>query len=163
MSNDIKMFVLCTHVIDGEMQEPDRCKRCYGKGFYFDIHFDSIGIATTATSTAKLQQELIKIILEDKGSNKFHEDWGCEVGNKMVGKKNTHHAKMKIEMYIRNSVEYLMKVQQENQMMFGNMDETEIIESIVSVNVQQVSQTGYSAEVVVRAVTGEIVPMKIEI
>lgn len=163
MSYDVKMFVLCTHVIDGEMYEPQRCKKCYGRGFYFDIHFDAIGQPSLAVSTPKLQQELIKIIMEDKGSNKFHENWGCDVGNRMIGQKNDPHAKIRIEMLVRDAVTYLMDVQKENQLIFENMDETEIIDSIVSVDVKSEGPTGYVVHVVIRAVTGEMVPMTIEL
>lgn len=163
MAYDVKMFVLCTHVIDGEIYEEQRCKKCYGRGFYFDIHFDAIGASSTATSTAKLQQELIKIIMEDKGSNKFHQKWGCEVANRMIGKKNDPNAKVRIEMLVRESVTHLMNVQRENQLLFENMNEDEIIESIISVNVVKSGSTSYDVHVVVQSVTGELIPMSVEL
>ena len=79
MSYDVQMFVLCNHYVDEVLHESQSCPRCYGRDFYFDIHFDDMGQAVLAGGTLKLQQELMKISIEEKGSNPFHALWGSDV------------------------------------------------------------------------------------
>lgn len=155
MSQDVRMFVACTHIINGEVYEEDKCPRCYGKNYYFDIFFDSQGKAVLSEGTLKLQQELMKVTLEEKGSNVFFDNWGNEVRERMIGQKNNPAAQSKVELLIRDCINHLKGVQIGNQNLYQNMDSEEILATIDSVNVIKTSQVGYDVEVVVTSQAGE--------
>jgi hypothetical protein len=163
MSQDVRMFCYCSHVIDDEVYEEDKCPRCYGKNYYFDIHFDNNGQAVLSENTLKLQQELLKITLEEKGDNPFFEEWGNEVRKRIVGSKNTVLIKTRIEMLVKDCLEYLKSVQMGNQNYYQNMDNEEIIATIESINVIPTSQVGYDVQVVVTSQAGENIAFEFSI
>lgn len=163
MSKDVRMFVACTHIIDGIVYEEDRCPRCYGKNYYFDIYFDKEGQAILSEGTLKLQQELLKVTIEEKGTNLFFEQWGNEVRERMIGSKNLPNSKTKIEMLIRDCLDHLKGVQIGNQNLYQNMDNEEIIARIDSVDVIQTSQIGYEVQIVVTSQAGENIAFDISL
>jgi phage baseplate assembly protein W len=161
MSYDVKMFVLCNHVVNGEYHK-DGCPRCYGAGFYLDIFFDQSGNTIIADNTAKLTQELLKIIVENKGDNPFHPDWGCDVQSRVGGKKNPAD-KFKIELSVKNALEYLQKLQQSHQQVNRNMRPEELIAEIVSVQVVDDGPTGYIVQISVLSQAGQQIAQSVKI
>ena len=50
-----------------------------------DIKIDKTGEVSVVTSNSKLRQDIIKILLTETGDNKFHPDYGSEVGSLKIG------------------------------------------------------------------------------
>jgi hypothetical protein len=136
----VQMFVICNHMVDDVPYIPKKCPRCYGAGYYFDIFFDSNGSAVLAQGTLKLQQELLKISIEEQGSNKFHPDWGNETKRMVVGLKNTSIARQKVEMATIKYIQHLAAIQEGNNLTYNNMNDDEIISGIDSIYVDAISQ-----------------------
>ncbi|MNM81095.1 hypothetical protein D3C81_930830 [compost metagenome] len=157
MSQDVRMFVMCNHIINGEVLEESRCPRCYGKGYYFDIHFDEDGQTIISEKTLKLQQELLKITIEEKGENIFHPQWGDETRRRLIGSKNNPKAQNQIQVLVKDCIQYLQNVQIGNQTLFQNMTDEEIIATIDSINVIKSSQVGYEVQVTVTSQAGETI------
>ena len=92
MSTDVKVFNACNHVVNGERYTQDTCPLCRGKSYYKDIAFDNSGKAVLCTGEIKLQQEVLKIMDDPKGGNKFHPNWGDELianhSHAYLGSKN---------------------------------------------------------------------------
>lgn len=133
------------------------CPRCYGKNYYFDIYFDQNGKAVTATKSQKLLQECLKILIEDKLSNKYHPEWGCDVSQR-VGTKNAGSIeKFKVELSVRDAIEYLKQLQLNSQLQYMNMNDEEIIESIQSIKVEKDGPTGYNVDIVLVSKVGAVI------
>lgn len=120
------------------------CPRCYGKGYYLDIPLNEAGQALLIDSTGKLEQQVLKILTDPKGSNIFHPRWGNDVSEKLLGHKNTSYAANRLRFLIVNALEYLKQVQLDSQARWNNMSADEIIYTINYVNVIPSSLTGYS-------------------
>lgn len=164
MSKDIKMFNICDHVIKGEYYGNTHCPRCYGKNYYYDICFDKEGKAITASGGIKLQQEVLKIMNDKKGGNIFFPEWGNIIADDgIVGTKNIETTKQKIKMIIYETLQHLKNVQINNQVIFNNMTESEIIDEIDEISVISIPPLGYKIGVKFKNVIGEIYEQVIQI
>ena len=67
-----------------------------------DLKIKNDGTIKTVSDTAKLRQDIIKIILTSLGSNKFHPWYGCAVGESTIGKNLPENI---LEMEIKTSIE----------------------------------------------------------
>ena len=155
MGQDIKFFCACDHVVDNVVYRSDSCPRCYGNGYYLDVHIDNVGNAVLTTGEIKLQQEMLKIILDEKYKNLFHPQWGSELSGR-VGTKNVNINKVKIEIMVRKALEYLKGVQMEQNALYQNLNPDEILDEIVDVIVSDIGRTGYSIKVTVSNAVKEI-------
>lgn len=174
-------IVLFEYVIDGDkhpnrnttsvvsfVDNPGACPRCYGKGYYFDIFFDSDGKAVLASRSKKLFQECLKILIEDKLSNKFHPDWGCDI-EKRIGTKNRKDIdKFKVELSVRDAIEHLRSLQLNNQFLYKNMYDDEIVESISSITVSSITvesdgPTGFNVHVEVVSKAGDVITYNVRL
>lgn len=160
MSIDVKLFCACNHIIDDEQFETDKCPRCYGKGYYFDIFFDGLGQTVLTNKSLKLQQEALKIIIEQRGNNEFHPLWGSEWNN-LIGTKNLDINKTKLEIIIRKSLEYLKNVQISERDKHDNLTDEEIIDEIEYVSVTPLGATSYNIDVKLSNKMGEIMSQSI--
>lgn len=167
MSIDVKLFNGCNHIIDGIKYQPDQCPKCNGKNFYYDMHFDISGKVVTCSSSVKLQQEVLKIMNDKKFGNKFHTQWGDMlinvVDSKFIGKKNLPSTSQKIQMIVYQTLQYLKKVQINNQIIFKNMSEEEIIKEIIDINVIPINNIGYNVSVTFSDCSGNIYTQHIQI
>tara|TARA_A100001011_G_C14259991_1_gene821914 strand:+ start:868 stop:1299 length:432 start_codon:yes stop_codon:yes gene_type:complete len=50
-----------------------------------DIKIDKTGEVSLVSSNSKLRQDIIKILLTETGDNKFHPDYGSQVGSLKIG------------------------------------------------------------------------------
>lgn len=156
MSQDIRMFCACTHLVDEELYDVDSCPRCYGKGYYFDVTFDG-GKAVLSEGSIKLEQELLKILIEEKGSNVFHLDWGNEI-TRLVGTKNTSIKRSKIEVLVKQTLDHLKAVQHGEDAVWGNMMEEEKLGEILSIDVVETSgRDGYIIKVKISNTSGDTI------
>lgn len=144
MSKDIKLFTACNHVINGETYSPGECPRCYGVNYYYDLTFDNEGKIITTNGEIKLQQEVLKIMNDKKGGNKFFTEWGNPIiSDGYIGSKNTHATAERIRMAVYETLQHLKNVQINNQIIFNNMTEEEIIEDIEEIYVKSIPPSGY--------------------
>lgn len=139
------------------------CPRCYGKNYYFDIFFNKKGQAVTATKSQKLLQECLKVLIDDKLGNPFHPDWGCNIEDR-IGEKNVGNINLfKVELSVREAIEYLQKLQQNNQMEFMNMHDEEMIDAIESIEVVQNGPTGYDVKIVIISTIGDLITYNVQL
>lgn len=155
MSSDVKIFNVCNHLVNDVKYDISSCPRCYGKGYYFDIHFDVAGEAVLASGNVKLQQEVLKILIDEKYDNVFHQEWGSKIKT-FVGSKNLNINKTKLEFIVRSALEYLKKVQMNETKNWNNLTDEEILDKIVSINITSIGQTAYNIDVVLSNEVGEI-------
>jgi len=134
MSFDAKIFCMCDHCVNGKRYIIERCPRCLSKGYYYDIMFDRTGKAILISGTLKLQQEVLKIINDEKGNNVFFPQWGSELHN-LVGSKITKSTNLKLQVMIRFSLEYLRALQLQQQKEYGNVTNDEIILGVQSLTI----------------------------
>lgn len=157
MSKDVKMFVACNHYVNETAYNFDNCPKCYGKGFYFDIYFNEKGQPELTNGSMKLQQEILKILIEEKGSNKFSPEWGNELFSRIVGTKNTSIMRTRIELIINETLKYLKSVQENEQETWGNMSSSEIIDTIQYIEVIPAGLDGYNIKVKLTNTADEII------
>jgi len=129
MSRDVQFFNMCDHVVDNKYYDQYACPRCYGKSYYIDISFDNSGETILAQGDIKLQQEILKIIIDKKYDNKFHPDWGCEK-DLVIGTKNVQMSKVKLEKIIRDALDYLKNVQVNEYEIYKTLTQDEILGKI---------------------------------
>ena len=119
------------------------CQVCDGNGRKIDWDFDIDGNLVTVRGLAKLQQDILKIMLSWIGSNEIYTDYGSDI-DRSIGQKNLGtHTQLKIQADIIYALNYLKTQQQQLQEKFGNLDPEEAIDSIQSVIVEPVSDTAY--------------------
>lgn len=152
----MKMFTACNHIVDDNLFESRLCPKCYGKGFYFDINFES-GKPVLSEGSDKLMQEILKILIEDKGDNIFHPEWGNEVNTRLIGTKNIEVKRTKLEVMLRNTLDYLRTVQQAEDEEWENMTNEELLGEIELIKVTPVGPTGYNIKIQVVNTAGKTV------
>lgn len=162
MSRDVKYFNACDHIVGDKTYDIQLCPKCYGKGYYFDIYFDNSGKVITSEDEIKLQQEMLKVIIDHKFRNLFHEEWGSQLHN-LIGSKNNEITKNKIKMLARQAEEYLQKVQMIEYNTYNNLNEKEIIKDIISVDIKQIGSTGYLITILVENVANNTFEQTIRI
>ena len=155
MSQDIKIFNACDHVVNGTVYDQSLCPKCYAKGYYFDIHFDDDGSAVTTSGSLKLQQEMLKILIDEKYRNPFHPNWGSEIYT-IVGHKNLAITKARLEMIVRRALEHLKMVQSNEYMQSGTLTPDEILDRIVYVEISPLGPTGWHVYAVISNSTGQV-------
>lgn len=156
MSKDVKLFNGCNHIVNNTQYEAQLCPKCYGKGYYFDIYFDLNGQTVTTTKSIKLQQEMLKVIIDQKYTNDFHVNWGSELQG-LIGKKKLSNIIPKLEMAIRNALIHLKSTQESNNNDFNNMNDSEILDVINYIEILPLGATGYKVNVYVTNKIGEII------
>ena len=155
MSYDVKLFNGCDHIVDGVRYDLQLCPKCLGKGYYFDICFDDAGQAILTENDLKLQQEMLKVIIDRKYKNIFHEEWGSRV-DELIGSKNNEITKNKLKVIVRQAEEYLQKIQSIEYNEHKNLNNKEILDDIISVNIKELGPTGYLVSVLVKNVAEDI-------
>lgn len=144
MSKDVKMFTACNHIVNGKKYSQGACPRCYGVNYYYDLSFDNDGQVITSTGGIKLQQEVLKIMNDKKGGNKFFKEWGNPiVTENYIGGKNSKAVSERIRMAVYETLQHLKNVQINNQIIFNNMSEEEIIENIDEIYIKPIPPSGY--------------------
>ena len=148
MSLDVQFLSLCDHFVDKKQYRPDMCPRCYGRGYYLDIVFDTAGDVVTTGGGIKLQQEVIKILLDEKLSDLFYPQWGSEIYT-FIGKKNTITTKSRLEMCIRRTIEYLKQIQEQEALTNNTITDKEVIKNIEYIILEPLSVTEWRVLIVV--------------
>ena len=159
MSIDAELFTLCDHYTGGKQYAPEKCPKCGGKGYYYDISYDLNGHAKLVTGTIKLQQEMLKIINDVKGNNIFFKRWGSELHD-LIGKKKTRLTNSKLQIMIRTSMEYLKYLQLAENKDYANMTSDEILLGVENIKVEDYV-VGYDVNVTIKNQSSEILDQTI--
>lgn len=161
MSQDVKIFHQCDHVVGHKQHAAHLCPRCLGKGYYYDISFDEAGKAITTSGTIKLQQEVLKAVNDIRGDNLFFPNWGSGIHD-FIGRKASKLDKMKIGLDVRLTLEYLRELQVDARRQYNNMNDNEVIQNVTAVDVDQY-QLGYDVGVQFSNLEEEIYEQSIEL
>ena len=161
MSSDVKFFTACDHNVNGKTYDDAYCPRCYGKGYYLDVSFDESGQAVTTYGSIKLQQEMLKVLLDKKGSDVFDKNFGSEI-YLYVGHKKLLITKSKLEMAVRRAIEYLKKVQENEADTNTSIDYEEIFGDIKYVEITAISVTGWKLNVYCSNMVSEVYSQSID-
>ena len=159
MSVDARIFTQCDHYTGGKQYIVERCPKCGGKGYYYDITYDLQGHANLITGTMKLQQEMLKIINDVKGNNPFYLRWGCELHG-LIGTKQDKLTGSKLQLMVRMSLEYLRHLQLAQQEEYKNMSNDEILLGVESMDVKNYL-VGYDIDVTIKNTSNEILNQSI--
>lgn len=147
MSKDMMIFNACSHNIDRVQYNAVECPLCGGKGYYYDIAYDQRGDIITCENEIKLQQEVLKILCDIKGGNKFHPNYGNEIHNSGVGRKQNDEMKQRIQVMIYDALQYLRSIQINNKIIFNNMTDAELLDDIDEINVEAVAPMCYKISI----------------
>ena len=159
MSVDARIFTQCDHFTGGKQYIVERCPKCGGKGYYYDITYDLQGHANLITGTMKLQQEMLKIINDVKGNNPFYLRWGCELHG-LIGTKQDKLTGSKLQLMVRMSLEYVRHLQLAQQEEYKNMSNDEILLGVESMDVKNYL-VGYDIDVTIKNTSNEILNQSI--
>ena len=138
MSKSINCLSYCNHYVNGKNYPSELCPRCYGKNYYTDLAFDFNGEIVTSSHSIKLQQDVIKILLDEKGSDLFYPNWGNE-SYTFIGQKNTLITKSRLEVAIRRTLDYLKLVQENDASKNSAVTQDEILQSIDNITIEAAS------------------------
>ena len=156
MSRDVQFFNACNHIVDNKYYDQYACPRCYGKSYYIDICFNISGETVQASGSIKLQQEILKIIIDKKHDNPFHPDWGCEK-DLIVGTKNVQLTKVKLEKIIRDALDYLKNVQMNEYEIYRTLTQSEILGLIDFIQIIPLQQDSYHINVSIINAANELI------
>lgn len=159
MSIDAKIFTPCDHYTGGKQYIVDRCPKCLGKGYYYDIEFDLQGQAKLITGTQKLQQEVLKIINDERGNNLYFSRWGSEIHN-LIGSKQDRLTNSRLQIMVRMSLEYLQLLQQSAQTEYENFSSDEILLGVENIEMQSYV-VGYDMKVTLKNKSNDILEQTI--
>jgi len=102
-----------------------------------DISLNNDGSLTTVVGNNKLRQDILKILLTDFGSNKYHKRYGSYIGRLNIGDvADSQIISLDLERSARNAVKNLMALQRAQSARQG-LSPGEIIVDINSVTVER--------------------------
>ena len=159
MSTDIKMFCLCDHYCNHKQYSYDLCPKCKGMGYYYDITFDVSGNPVLATGTIKLQQEMLKMVNDVRGNNRYFERWGSTIHD-IIGSKATNLPTAKCEIAIRMCLEYLRLLQLAENETYDNMTDDEILLDVERIVITSFDR-GYDFDITIKNQSDEILEQSI--
>lgn len=156
MSKDMMIFNACSHSVDRIQYKSEECPLCGGKGYYYDIAYDQQGDIITCNNEIKLQQEVLKILCDIRGGNKFHPNYGNEIHNSGFGRKKNNEMRQKIQVMIYDTLQYLRNIQINNKVLFNNATDAELLDDISEINVNSISPTRYQISIKFKNANGVI-------
>ena len=159
MSIDAEIFTMCDHYTGGKQYIPEKCPKCFGKGYYYDISYDLQGHAKVVTGTIKLQQEMLKIINDVKGNNIFFERWGSELHG-LIGSKKSLLTNSKLQMMIITSFDYLQMLQRQQDVTYKNMSQDEILLGVQNIEIADYT-VGFDVSVTIENESNDILSQTI--
>lgn len=119
------------------------CQLCGGTGTLTDWSFDSDGNLQLVSGLAKLQQDILRIMMSYVGSNELYPDWGSDI-ELNIGRKNLGtHTEVKLKDDILQALNTLKRNQQLLQQKYNSLDPEEALDSIESVVIEKASDTAY--------------------
>ena len=142
MALDIMYLTWCNHNCNGIQYSSATCPKCNSRNWYLDIMFDESGNAIVTGGSTKMQQECIKVLFDQLGSDLFYPNWGSEI-YQFIGKKNTVAIRSRLEMCIRRAIERLKAIQENEAKTNTSMTDNEIIKQIEYISLEPISVTDW--------------------
>ncbi len=102
-----------------------------------DLVLDSGGIPTTVIGNQKIRQDIVKILLTRLGENKFHPNYGSDIGSLRIGEalsKNMVESDMKRS--VEQALRYLISLQKA-QSRFQFLSSSELILDVQNIGVER--------------------------
>ena len=102
-----------------------------------DLVLDSGGIPTTVIGNQKIRQDIVKILLTRLGENKFHPNYGSDIGSLRIGEalsKNMVESDMKRS--VEQALRYLISLQKA-QSRFQFLSSSEVILDVQNIGVER--------------------------
>jgi len=121
-----------------------------------DISIDPEGSVEPVTGNSKLRQDILKILLTDFGSNKFHTSYGSFLGKLKIGEAADNRlVSIDIEKSARNAINNLVKLQRSQGRRQG-LSAGEIISEVLNVSVERDTSDPRVYNIVVSVLTQEM-------
>ena len=121
-----------------------------------DISIDPEGSVEPVTGNVKLRQDILKILLTDFGSNKFHKSYGSFLGKLKIGEvADDRIISLDIEKSARNALNNLVKLQRSQGRRQG-LSAGEIISKVSNISVERDASDPRVYNIVVSVLTQEI-------
>ncbi len=105
---DLDLKHTCNHVLASGRYTLTTCPRCLGRGYYYDLKFNELGLVETTTKVEKLRQELEKATLTEV--NPFHVGYGAALLTRL-GIVSIHSLKIIIRNDLIATVNFLKEAQ----------------------------------------------------
>lgn len=100
-----------------------------------DLKINNDGTIDTVAGNSKLRQDILKILLTEVGSNKFHPKYGSHIGALQIGSSSDNRLiSLDLESSARTALENLMSLQR-SQSRRQSLSSGEIILDILDVKV----------------------------
>ena len=124
--------------------------------------FDSSGDVILTGDVIKMQQECIKVLLDQRKSDLFYPNWGSEIYS-FIGKKNTVSIRSRLEMCIRRAVERLKMIQENEAAINSYVTDQEIIQKIEYILLEPTSVTDWRCIIAISNKADEIYEFSIDL
>ena len=152
MSFDIGKTIQCDHIdytgkfwgeqdASGKYIKISGCPKCLGRGYYYDLEWNSADGNVTQVEDLELLQELcVKAILTKIKSNKFHPEYGTSIYDAIATVSSTDYMARLLETEIEKAFGYL-RYRQEMQLQVGQeMSDDELIYSVPHIDFQFIDE-----------------------
>jgi phage baseplate assembly protein W len=121
-----------------------------------DISVGNSGVVNPVIGNAKLKQDILKILLTDVGSNKFHSKYGSFLGKLKIGSTADEQIiTLDLEKSARNAINNLMKLQR-FQASKQSLSSGEVIVEVLNVFVERSKDDPRAYNIIVSVLTGEL-------
>ena len=122
---------VCDHLLTTGRYTLSNCPRCLSTGYFYDIQLDGTGAVAQITGSAKLQQELEKIVRTSLRENAFHIEYGFPTVTGMVNSAdNLTFLKQAVLDAVINLQTYQEEAMKQNTANFSTEELINKIESI---------------------------------
>jgi phage baseplate assembly protein W len=121
-----------------------------------DLSINNAGVIEPVIGNEKLRQDILKVLITDSGSNRYHPKYGSFLGKlKIGGFADDRIVSLDIEKSVRNAVEYLMALQKA-QSQRQSLSAGEVIAEVLKVGVSRDEVDPRAYNVFVSVLTGEL-------
>ena len=125
-----------------------------------DISIASDGSMETVSGNLKLKQDIIKIILTDLGENKFHPNYGSQLGSFKVGfYADDRLMSMDIESSVKKALDNLISMQR-SQARTQALSPAEIIVDVLNVSTSRDENDPRMYNVFISVLTQELTEIR---
>lgn len=113
-----------------------------------DLMLDPSGDIIATGGSIKMQQECIKVLFDQRGSDLFYPYWGSEI-HEFIGKKNTTAIRSRLEMCIRRAIERLKAIQEQEALTNASVTDSEVIKDVEYIYLEPMSVTDWQCKIAI--------------
>lgn len=151
MSVGIEQRCPCFHTVSGKQYLPEKCPRCYGEGFYWDLRLNNAGDFAVVKDEEKLKQDIMKELATSRGDNIFY-----DIGHEIKGIVGKVFSEDFVEAFLRQNITRSLSIYrdlQRQQSEYQSVSGREFLSEIRGIFVEKVSGDTYRT--LVSVVNGE--------